>query len=97
MQHQLANLEYVRKMYWPLLAASGYDPFMAQVAQNYLVAQELARYEAQRLALQSHYIKMQNMQWPKKQHGSFRNNQQHHSNASATPNNLNVAGLQISA
>jgi len=56
---QLVNNEYLRKVYWPLLAATNYDPMMAQAAQNYLLAQELAKYQAQQMALQSHYMKMQ--------------------------------------
>lgn len=89
--HPLLNLEYLQKLHWPLLAAGGgYDPLAAQLIHNYLIMQELQKIETRRLALQSHYLKMQNMRWPKKIHSSTK---QH-----TTPSNsTNSSGLQISA
>ena len=89
--HPLLGLEYLQKLHWPLqLATGGYDPLAAQLVQNYLIMQELQRFETRRLALQSQYLKMQGMRWPKK---SYHNsNRQHHTN-----NTSNTNGLQISA
>jgi len=79
----LMNIEYLQKLQW--LAAGGYDPLAAQVVQNILIMQELQRFETRRLALQSHYLKMQNMRWPVKK------GQKHASNSP------NQNGLQVLA
>ena len=81
--NQLATLEYLKKLQnWPLLAAAtgvNYDPLTTQLLQNYLVVQELQRFETQRLALQSHLMKIQNLQrWGRKSH----NRQNHSQNSS---------------
>ena len=89
--HPLLNLEYLQKLHWPLLAGGGYDPLAAQLIHNYLIMQELQKFETRRLALQTHYLKMQNMRWPKKIYSN--SNKQHNS----TSNSTNNTGLQISA
>lgn len=91
----LINLEYLQKLQnWPLFAASngGYDPLTAQLLQNYLVVQELQRFETQRLALQSHLLKMHNLQrWSRKHHSHNHNHRQH---AQTNSQNSNK-GLQV--
>ena len=81
----LATMEYLQKLQnWPLIAAAAginYDPLTTQLLQNYLVVQELQRFESQRLALQSHLLKMQNLQrWSRKPHSSRQNHTQHSNN-----------------
>jgi len=95
LNNQLATLEYLKKLQnWPLLAAAAtgvnYDPLTTQLLQNYLVVQELQRFETQRLALQSHLMKIQNLQrWSRKSH-----NRQNHSQNSGNSGNGGRKGLQ---
>ncbi|XP_066921382.1 protein BTG3-like [Clytia hemisphaerica] len=95
LNNQLATLEYLKKLQnWPLLAAAAtgvnYDPLTTQLLQNYLVVQELQRFETQRLALQSHLMKIQNLQrWSRKPH-----NRQNHSQNSGNSGNGGRKGLQ---
>ena len=84
----ILNLEYLQKLQWPLLLASGYDPLAAQLVQNYLIMQELQKFETRRLALQSHYLKLQSMQFSKKQ--NHFNNRQQSVTPSASTNRLQV-------
>ena len=86
--NQLATMEYLQKLQnWPLIAAAtgiNYDPLTTQLLQNYLVVQELQRFESQRLALQSHLLKMQNLQrWSRKSHSSRQHPSQHAGNPSS--------------
>lgn len=90
----LSNLEYLQKLQnWPFLTGnSGYDPLAAQLLQNYLVVQELQRFETQRLALQSHLLKMHNLQrWSRKHHSNGHNHRQHSQPSSQGP----TKGLQV--
>jgi len=94
--NQLATMDYLQKLQnWPLIAAASgvnYDPLTTQLLQNYLVVQELQRFETQRLALQSHLMKMQNLQrWSRKSH-----NHQHRQNPQHSNTNTNSGkGLQV--
>merc|ERR1719354_797428 len=85
----LLNLDQIQKLQWsPLLGNGVYDPLAAQLIQNYLIMQELQKFETRRIALQSHYLKMQNIRWPRK--GNFtttatttskhQHNNNHHNN-----------------
>lgn len=83
--NQLATMEYLQKLHnWPLIAAAAginYDPLTTQLLQNYLVVQELQRFESQRLALQSHLMKMQNLQrWSRKPNNNRQNHHTPHAN-----------------
>lgn len=95
----LLNLDYLQKIQnWPLLAAAaangGYDPLTAQLLQNYLVVQELQRFETQRLALQSHLLKMQNLQrWSRKSHSHNHGHRQ--STLSTAGSSNNAKGMQV--
>ncbi|XP_065659342.1 BTG family protein [Hydra vulgaris] len=84
----ILNLEYLQKLQWPLLLASGYDPLAAQLVQNYLIMQELQKFETRRLALQSHYLKLQSMQFSKKH--NHLNNRQQNVSPSVNTNRLQV-------
>lgn len=95
--NHMANLDYIRKLQnWPLIAAAiangAYDPLTAQLLQNYLVVQELQRFETQRLALQSHLLKMHNLnnRWSRKSH----QHRQHNQHTSSSSNS--GKGLQVS-
>ncbi|XP_057311931.1 protein BTG1-like [Hydractinia symbiolongicarpus] len=87
----LLNLDYLQKLQWPLLATGRFDPIAAQLLQNYLIMQELQRFETRRLALQSHYLKMQNLRWPKKSHHNHNRQQSSSGNAPTA----RTSGVQI--
>ena len=83
----LMNMDYLQKLQW--LASGAYDPLAtAQVVQNILIMQELQRFETRRLALQSHYLKLQGMKWSRKGSSHSVKNSQGAQNSS---------GVQISA
>ena len=88
-----ANVDYLRKMFWP---GTMYDPLAH--AHNYLLAHELAvRYEAQmkaqRIAIQTHYLKSPY------NYTSRRNNGHGHVSGSSntTQNNSHSSQLQLMA
>lgn len=82
----LMNVDYLQKLQW--LASGAYDPLATtQVVQNILIMQELQRFETRRLALQSHYLKLQGMKWSRKSNS--------HS-VKSSQGTQNSSGVQIS-